>query len=187
MARKKISLTEHIKAFKKEIMLMLRFYISCKRILKFKNYHNISRTYYVDLLVACKAIENDLVVRICKFDDTSKGVYSFQKALVEIPKKHQHYMLIGDKVKEFSSFIKVIKDGRRHTELAHLKIGEQDNELHVRYDLLLPIQKIAEIVDLMNEIPIPYNWSDGRYEKYDLRKLLLESKERMSGPPNHFF
>jgi hypothetical protein len=159
MAQKKAPLSDHIIAFKAEIMLMLRFYISCKRILKFENFQEIGRTYYVDLLVACKAIENDLVVRICKFEDTSKGVHSFQKALLELPKSHKYHKSILEKVKEFSLFIKRIRDERRHNELAHLKIGSQDNELAVKYDVLPAIQKIAGIVDLMNVTPIPYLWS----------------------------
>lgn len=184
---KKASLVEHISAFKKEIKLLLRYYIAAKRILKFENYYEISRTYYVDLLVACKGIENDLVVRICKFEDTSKGVHSFQKAFLTLPKIHPHYEAIRVKIIEFGEFIKEIRDVRRHTELAHLKVDSQDNELGVKYDLLPAIKKIAEIVDLMNEAVIPYLWSDGKYEKYDLRKLLLESDERLSGPTNNFF
>lgn len=184
---KKAPLNMHIIAFKKEIILLLRFYISSKRILKFENFNKISRTEYVDLLIACKAIENDLVVRICKFDDTSKGVHSFKKAILELPKSHQHYKEIVAKVTEFSVFIKDIRDGRRHTELAHLSVGSQDNDFAVRYDLLPAIKKIAEVVDMMNESPIPYPWSDGRYEKYDLRKLLLETDEKLSGPPDNFF
>ncbi len=187
MARKKRPLSDYIIAFRQEIMLMLRLYISAKRILRFENFNEISRTYYVDLLVACKAVENDLVVRICKFVDTSKNVYSFDKAMLEIPKSHQHFNLISEKIKEFNLFISDIKDQRRHNELAHLKIDNQDNELGVKYDLLPAIKKIAEIVDLINESAIDYPWSDGRYEKYDLRKMLLESDEKLSGPPDNFF
>jgi len=183
---KKASLDEHINAFRKEVQLLLRFYIAAKRILKFDNYHKIGRTYYVDLLVACKGIENDLVVRICKFEDTSKGVHSFPKALLTIPKVHPHYERIKIQIAEFGEFIKEIRDVRRHTELAHLKVNSQDNELGVKYDLLPAIKKIAEIVDLMNNNTIPYLWSDGRYEKYSLRKLLLESDEKLSGPPSNF-
>jgi hypothetical protein len=187
MVKIKAPLADYIKAFKGEIILMLRFYISSKRILKFENFNTISRTYYVDLLVACKAIENDLVVRICKFVDTSKNVYSFQKAILQLPKNHKDYDLIILKIQEFGGFVAEIRDQRRHTELAHLKVGSKDNDLAVRLDLLPAIKKAAEIVDLMNNAAIPYFWSDGRYEKYDLRKLLLESNEKLSGPPDNFF
>ncbi len=109
-------------------------------ILKFENFHEISRTYYVDLIVACKAIENDLVIRICVFVDTSKGVHSFQKAIIALPKSHEHYKAIVQKVEEFNLFIKQIKKERRHKELAHLKVGSQDNELDVTIDLLPAIK-----------------------------------------------
>ncbi|RYX81159.1 hypothetical protein EON73_04975 [bacterium] len=83
--------------------------------------------------------------------------------------------------------IKDLKEQRRHKELAHLEIGQFDNDFEVKYDLLPAIKLIAEIIDLMNEAIINYPWSDGKYEKYDLRKEVLESTEKLKAPLSGFY
>ncbi|HEY0769674.1 MAG TPA: hypothetical protein VGD31_05020 [Sphingobacteriaceae bacterium] len=183
---KRTTFSQHITALKKEVQMLLRFYLALKRIVKFDNFHEISRSYYVDLLVACKAIENDILIRITKFNDTDKGVHSFHALVNEMSLSHPNYQSIIDKVTKFATLLRPFELTRRHTELAHLKIGEQDNELMVQYDFRIMIVLIAEIVDLAAQTKLPYLWSDGRYEKFDLRKEILESEERLSRPLGDF-
>jgi hypothetical protein len=186
MAQKKTSLSHHIKALRNETKMLLRYYIAEKRILKFEYFNHIGRTDYVDLLVASKAIENDLIMRISKFDDRTRGVHSFHKAEAMIPDNHVDKKIISEKIREFSKFISGLRDERRHEKLAHLKIGKVDNEFDVRYDLAPAIRMIADIVDLMNGGQVEYLWSDGSMEKYDLRKIVLESKEKLTAPLSGF-
>ncbi len=39
----------------------------------------------------------------------------------------------------------------------------------------------------MNGTPISYLWSDGSYEKYNLRKVVLESAEKLAAPAGNFY
>lgn len=187
MSKKRTTLTKHIEAFISETLMLLRFFIAFKRIIKFENFNKISRTEYVDILISLKAMENDMLLRICKFDDKTRGVHSFHKAETEIANSHPNKDVILEKIKTFSLLIKKLKEQRRHQELAHLKIGESDNEYAVKYNLLPAIKLIAEIVDLMAGEQIPYAWSDGSYEKYSLRKEVLDSSEKIAAPMNGFY
>jgi hypothetical protein len=173
---KRTTLAKHIEAFKTESLMLLRFQFAFNRILKFDNMQNISRSDFVDSLISLKAIENDLVIRACKFDDDTKGVHSFKKAIFEIPITHPNKTEIEKKVKQFSQLITKIKKERRHTQLAHLKIGTEDNEYQIRYNLTPVIKLIVDIIDLMSNAKINYNWSDGRYEKFDLRYEILKEQ-----------
>lgn len=165
------TLTNHIDAFKAEALAFLRFQLAHKRILEFKDIRNISRVELADRIVALKAIENDLVIRICKFDDNTKGVHSFPKATRELPPSFINQSEVIKKVTEFGSLIKDFRR-RRHEKLAHLKIGELDNEYEPDRNLLPAIRLIVAIIDLMDNQKTDYLWSDGRYEKYDLRETL---------------
>ena len=60
--------------------------------------------------------------------------------------------------------------------MAHLKIGDEDNDYQVRYDFVPTIKLIVDIIDLMNQNKINYGWQDGRYEKFDLRKEVLKDE-----------
>lgn len=170
---KRTTLSNHVDAFKTEALMLLRFKFASDRISKFEDIHEISRSAFVDKLISLKAIENDLLIRVCKFDDGSKGVHSFTKAITEIPISHPNRADIIIKSREFSKLIDIVKRERRHTQLAHLKIGVKDNDYQIRYDFTPAIKSIVEIIDLMNETKIYYNWSDGRYEKFDLRHEVL--------------
>jgi len=173
---KRTTLTKHINAFRTEALTLLRFQLAFNRISKFENVQNISRSDFVDDLISLKAIENDLVIRICKFDDDTKGVHSFTKAVLEIPTTHSQKTEIERKVKQFRKQISKVKKERRHTKLAHLKIDSEDNEYEIQYNLTPAIKSIVDIIDLMNNANVSYNWSDGRYEKFDLRKEVLNEK-----------
>ncbi len=173
---KRTTLSNHIDAFRTEALMLLRFQLAFNRILRFENFNEMSRSNYVDQRLSLKAIENDLVIRICKFDDDRKGVHSFKKAINEIQNTHPHKPEIVEKVKIFSKMIAKAKQERRHEKLAHLKIGIEDNEYEVRYNLIPTIKLMIDIIDLMFEKKISYEWSDGQYEKFDLRKEVLRER-----------
>lgn len=170
---KRTTLANHIEAFKEEALLMLRFQLAYNRISKFKNIQKIGRSDLVDQLISLKAIENDLAIRICKFDDDTKGVHSFKKAVQEIPDSHLNKIEILEKIKLFSFSIKDLKTNRRHTKLAHLKIGMIDGEYDLKYNFVPIISLIIEIIDLINCAKVSYNWNDGSHEKFDLRIEVL--------------
>lgn len=156
------------------MLMILRFQLAFNRISEFAELHKISRSDFVDKLIALKTIENDLLMRICKFDDDTKGVHSFSKALLEINSSHPNKTEIVEKIKNFRKNITPLKRNRRHTKLAHLKIGEIDNDYEVRYDFIPIIKLMVTITDLMNEKIVEYKWSDGRHEKFDLRIEILK-------------
>jgi hypothetical protein len=143
----------------------------------------MTRIEYADRMISLKCIENDLVIRLSKFDDNDKRVHSFQRALLEIPKSNKEIEGIKQKYKSFKTLIKDIKI-RRHEVLAHLKIGEAD-EIDPCYDLKPAIKLVVEIIDLIAEAKISYKWSDGRYEKYDFRIAVLNENETVSNNPNN--
>lgn len=170
---KRTTLTHHIEALQRESLMMLRFQLAYIRIAKFDDIKNITRSDFVDRWLSLKTIENDLVLRICKFDDDTKGVHSFKKAVNELKETHPNKSKIELKTKQFTSLIRKIKQYRRNENLAHLKIGAEDGQFDPKYNLLPAIKIIIEIIDLMAEKTINYEWSDGRYEKYNLRVEVL--------------
>jgi len=170
---KRTTLTNHIEAFKTEALMILRFQFALERISNFEDIRTVSRSHFVDRLISLKAIENDLVMRICKLDDTTKGVHSFRKALREINPVHPNKSEIEIRIKKFGKIIDDIKKKRRHTQLAHLKIGVEDNDYEIRYTFKPVIKMIVDITDLMNKSKIDYKWSDGKHEKFDLRHELF--------------
>lgn len=149
--------------------MLLRFQLAFNRISKFHDIKQISRSDFVDRLIALKALENDMLIRICKFDDGTKGVHSFPKARIEIPDSHINKNAIYAAIEQFSRLISNVKHERRHTQLAHLRIGIEDNEYDARYDFTPAIKIIVDIIDLMNIDRISYKWKDGQHEQFDLR------------------
>jgi hypothetical protein len=171
---KRTTLTKHIEAFKTEALMLLRFQLAYNRIRNFNDFKNISRSDYVDKLISLKSIENDILFRICKFDDIQKdGLHSFLSAKREIKANHPNRNEIFEKIEHFKKSISQVKENRRHVQLAHLKIGEEDNQYELRYDFSLIIQIIIEIIDLMNITEINYIWKDGKSEKFDLKEEIL--------------
>ena len=173
---KRTTLSNHLNAFRDEALFILRFQLAYNRIIKFEDLKEIGRSNFVDRILALKAIENDLVIRICKFDDDTKGVHSFKKAQLEIEHSHPNKQKINDLIKHFSLSINRLKNERRHKKLAHLQIGEIDSEYDLKYNLTPIIKLIIEIIDLINIKKINYEWSDGAYEKFNLRSLVLEEE-----------
>jgi predicted RNA-binding protein with RPS1 domain len=174
---KRTTLSHHIDALQGESLMLLRFQLAYNRISGFSDFQDISRSEFVDRWLALKAIENDLVVRICKFDDDTKGVHSFKKAINELTATHPNKNQIKEKTKQFSQLIRDLKQSRRNENLAHLKIGKEDLQYDPKYNLIPAIKLIIEIVDLMTDNRVKYEWNDGQYEKFDLRKEVLKEMQ----------
>jgi prepilin-type processing-associated H-X9-DG protein len=166
----------HIEAFRTEALMLLRFQFAFDRIFQFQDMKNISRSDFVDRLIALKAIENDILIRICKFDDNTKGVHSFNKAIKEVSNSHPRILELNCKIKQFRQLIEEVKLNRRHLQLAHLKIGAEDNEYQLRFDFKPALKLIIEIIDLMSQNKANYLWSDGHYEEFNLRKEVLNEE-----------
>jgi hypothetical protein len=111
---KRTTLTNHIEAFRTEALMLLRFQFASNRISKFEDFHQITRSAFVEKLISLKAIENDLIFRICKFDDDTKGVHSFTKAITEIPATQSNKAEIVNKMQEFRKLISAVKKKRQH-------------------------------------------------------------------------
>jgi hypothetical protein len=169
MTQSTTALTDHLDAFRIEAMMLLRFQLAFLRIAKFKDFHQMSRTELIDRVISLKTIENDLVIRICKFDDHNQKAYSFNNLSLE---SHENRDQIERQVSEFKNCIREIKQKRRHEKLAHLKIGEIDNEYEPKFNLLPIIKIIITTIDLLNNSVVSYQWSDGSQEKYELRSTL---------------
>ena len=161
---------EHIDAFRTEALMILRFQLAFDRIKEFKKFKTQSRSEFSDQLISLKTIENDLVMRICKFDDKGRNTHCFKNLDLSICENNKK---IKDEISKFSDLIQNIKQDRRHNQLAHLKKGSEDNQYEPKYNLKPAIRLIIEIIDLVNITPINYEWSDGSYEKYDLKKEVL--------------
>jgi hypothetical protein len=175
---KRTTFSHHLDAFSGEAMALLRFQLAFDRMSAFNDLNQMNRMDFMDRIISLKAIENDILIRVCKFDDDTKGVHSFKKAILEIPKTHKNKIKIESEVKNFSKLIDKIKKHRRHTQLAHLKIGSKDDQYEPSYKLKPAIKAIVDIINLMEGVEINYKWSDGRYEKYDLvQEVFKDSKE----------
>lgn len=170
---KRTTFSNHINALSSEVLLILRFQLAYNRISEFKNIKQIGRSDFVDKLISLKAIENDLTIRLCKFNDNRKDVHSFKNAIKEMPNNHHNKTEISKKNKLLSSLTEELIKNRRNTKLAHLKIGEIDGEYDLKYNFIPIISLIVEIIDLMAETEKKYLWKDGSYEKFDLRKIIL--------------
>ena len=119
-----------IEIFQSEILMILRFQIAYNRISKFENLSKIGRTEFVDLLISLKAIENDLLLRLCKLNDNTKGVFSFKK--VKLDTSHKNYKEIVELMSSYDNHIKETLIDRRNNQLAHL--GEEDNIYDLTFD-----------------------------------------------------
>jgi len=171
MSKTVATLSDHVNAFKNESEMLLRYYLAWKRLQIFEDLNSISRTQMVDRIISIKCIENDLIIRISKLDDKDKKVHSFQRAILLLISTDDK-INASKKLEEFVNQIKEIKQKRRHEILAHLKVGNIDT-YEPYFDLLPAIKTIIELTDLIAGNKINYNYSDGSFEKYELRKELL--------------
>lgn len=171
-------LDKHVKAFESEIGMLLRFQLAYERISNFRNLANITRTEFVDTYLSLKALENNTLIRLCKFVDKRRDVHSFHNYLKILSKDHPNYKAISHKLTIFSTSIKDLKELRRNDQIAHLKIGKLDNDYEPKYDFKPIIKLIVDIFDLIKNEKVKYQWQDGSWEKYEMRNLLFESDIR---------
>ena len=168
-------LQKHVLAFRSEAMMLLRFQLASNRIFNLDDINRISRSDYVDRIISLKAIENDILIRICKFDDKRNNTHSFHNALKTIDKKFSNRKNLISQINKFSALINEIKQKRRHEQLAHLSFGQIDNQYYPEYNFIETINLIIEIIDIMNQKRFNYLWKDGSYEKFDLRNEILNN------------
>lgn len=185
--------TEAFKIFKKklynEVKLLLRFYASLIRIkdeIHGYLHDKIGRTTYVDLLILLKAAENDIIIRLAKLDDNTKNTVSFQKLLHILPSTNENKTELKDSVMKFSTCFNDLKQQRRNQELAHLNKDSVDNELNINIDLRPHIINLLKIMDVLFDEDLKYPWSDGAYEKYDLKVFFKSTLGTLTYPANNF-
>jgi hypothetical protein len=169
----KSDITNHLGALQGECLMLLRFQLAFNRIVESLNPASGSRSEFVDKLISLKALENDMVIRLCKFDDKRRDVHSFHN-LKKCLRGHTNEVEINRQINMFSYAISEVKQLRRNDRLAHLNKGKIDQEYDVRLNVTPAIFNAVNILDLVSEKKCSYNWSDGRYEKYDLRKEVFE-------------
>ena len=172
--RSKATLAEHILALKNEAFMLMRFYMAFDRISGPVDLTQKSRAYFVDRLISLKALENDMIIRICKFGDKRNDTHSFNNAFKEIQKTHPERSVIKSKIDTFLNAITQVQKERRHEQLAHLAIGQFDASFEPCYEFRSVVRLIVEIIDLMNGSRINYSWKDGSFELYDLRTEVIK-------------
>lgn len=163
----------HVDAFCIEAQMLLRFQLAFNRLAKLNFINSISRSELVDILIALKTIENDLVIRVCKFDDKRKDTHNFSVALRLVKDSHPYKSELRKKIRDFQFHINELKTKRRHEQLAHLKKGKKDDDFEPRYNLKPAIKMILEIIDLMAIQKQNYYWKDGSFEKYNLKEVVF--------------
>jgi AAA15 family ATPase/GTPase len=142
-----------------------------------ENLQQMSRQEFVDKLILHNTLNNDLVVRLNKFVDKSKGSHSLFQAIKELEKTPR--AKLNPKLKEIeqelSEFVKnefqKVKN-KRDKALAHLEKGTKLvwDEPTVIYD---SVKKLLGIMDNLSTKKINYHWKYGSHEgKIDLRQKL---------------
>jgi hypothetical protein len=162
-----INLQMLLDSLRNEIQMLLRFQLAYDRIFKFDEIQKISRSEFVDRIIALKAIENDLLIRICKFADTNSRSIGLKKIETFIA-EHKDKDAILKKFEIFRKSIHDLKLIRRNKQLAHLDIGQEDNDYQPRYDFRPIIKHLVETINLISEKEINYIWKDGSVEVFNL-------------------
>jgi hypothetical protein len=169
----KNSLESIVKSLSSEIQMLLRFQLAYDRIILFKDLENITRSDFVDRLIALKAIENDILIRICKFDDINKDSVSFRK-IEPLILEHKSKDIIIKNFEIFKSKIHELKKIRRNKQLAHLDYGYEDNDYQIKYDFRSILELLVKTVDIISEKEQIYIWKDGSNEKFNLVEEVLK-------------
>jgi len=163
----KTSLQSLIDSLSSEVQMLLRFQLAYDRIFKFPDLQKISRSDFVDRIIALKAIENDILIRICKFDDKDSRSIGFKK-IQNYLNYHKDKSVILKRIQIFSNSIDDLKKTRRNKQLAHLDIGHKDNDYEPRYDFRPIINHIVITLNLISQTERKYIWKDGSMELFDL-------------------
>lgn len=178
MGQKRTTFSNHLTALHKELVIILRFQAAYDRFFLFKDLDKISRIEFVDRSIMLKAIENDTLFRICKFNDPDDGLHSLKNLLKEMPVEHSNRAKVIKYIDAFEKGIQELTRKRRNTPLAHLKIGDEDMEITPTWNLKPAIKALIDILDLANEVELNYQWQDGSQEKYNLRDTFLNNHNK---------
>ncbi|WP_128098770.1 hypothetical protein [Paracidovorax avenae] len=124
--------------------------------------------------VSLRALENDIILRLCRLDDDEKTNHSLREAMRSVRNGMPATLTssLDKRIKEYRQLINPLKTKARNHFLAHMsKVAE------VSYDpkggLEEPIEAVINIVDAITGAPQEYFLSVGSQErKLNLREEL---------------
>lgn len=122
-----------------------------------------------------RAIENNLVVRICRFDEEGRNQTGLRTALrsIEARLSDRERKQANAAVKHFRHAINPLKTQKRNKVAVHLDIeAKQPHDADSLFDLQGVIEQCRPAVHAVDAIAgarIDYTLQSGRYEKVDLR------------------
>ncbi len=124
--------------------------------------------------VYLRVLENDLIMRLCRFDDDDRTNHSLREALRSIRNtiSIQELTAIEKRIKEYRQLINPLKTKSRNYFLAHM--SKNANAIHdPRGGLEKPVEEIVNIIDMITGDSVRYILSVGTQEnQIDLRKKL---------------
>jgi len=169
--------SEEIEAVRKEcldLLIVLYSYIQSS------NTYNPSKGTRFDMhrwWVSLRVFENDIIMRLCRLDDTRKSCHSLREALKSVRNEIPQDQLkaIDCKLKDYRSLINPLKTKARNYYLAHLS-----KQASAPYDpeggLEKPVEAVVNLVDAIVGSPVNYYLSVGSQEK------MLNLKDELSKP-----
>lgn len=123
-----------------------------------------------------RAIENNLVVRVCRFDEEGRNQTGLRTALrsVEAQLSNSERKDANAALKQFRRTINPLKTQKRNKVSVHLAIEmKQPHDAESLFDLPGVIARCRPAVHAVDAIAggrVDYTLQSGRYEKVDLRK-----------------
>ncbi len=124
-----------------------------------------------DYLFSARAIFDTIVIRVCRLDDDTSGVWSFYEARKRIfneIRNERRKKSITTEMSRFRQLINPIKTRIRNNGIAHALVSER--ETLKSFDLHPILKLICNIGDLLADRRMEYTYSCGRYEKVNLRE-----------------
>jgi hypothetical protein len=126
-----------------------------------------------------RALENDLIVRLCRFDDDGRNqtglrtaLRSLEKEMTDQESKHGHVL-----VKSYRRQINPLKTQKRNMSVVHLEINTtQPHDAVSLFDLRGVLEQCRQAVHAVDAIAgskIDYNLQSGSNEIIDLREFCL--------------
>lgn len=138
--------------------------------------------------VQMRAIENDIIVRVCRFDDEHMNQMSLRHAAKVVRAtgiRDADIKVIDARIKSFRQTINPLKTQRRNEHVGHLAIGV--TQPHDALGLTSPESVLAwcwepvRIVDLLAQATCAYGMVPTRGQRLDLRAYCGVDSERF--PP----
>jgi len=126
--------------------------------------------------IQLRAIENDIIIRVCRFDDEHKTQMSLRhaaKAVRAAGMRDADIKVIDARMKNFRQTINPLKTRRRNEHVGHLAIGV--TQPHDAVGLTSPESVLAwcwepvRIVDLLAQATCAYGMEPTRGQRLDLR------------------